>query len=95
MRRKLLIAVLGLGTVLGYAQGFSSMSRCHKSRQQSFEQHVAAVCVNAAKRGEAPPDQERGHHGCRGWGHQEPPIGDTAPNLRDPFAPPPQPAAAP
>lgn len=48
MKRKLLIAVLGLGTVLGYTGGFLSM-RCHaRARRAHFEQHVAKVCADAA-----------------------------------------------
>ncbi len=53
MRRKLLIAVLALGTVGGYAAGFASMRRCHSHRQASFEQHVAKVCVDAARKSDA------------------------------------------
>lgn len=53
MRRKLLIAVLALGTVGGYAAGFASMRRCHSHRQASFEQHVAKVCVDAARQSDA------------------------------------------
>jgi hypothetical protein len=47
-KRKLLIVVLGLGTVLGYGAGFRSM-RCHaRERRAHFEEHVAKVCANAA-----------------------------------------------
>lgn len=53
MRRKLLIAVLALGTVGGYAAGFASMRRCHGQRQAHFEQHVAKVCVDAARQSDA------------------------------------------
>lgn len=49
MRRRILIAVLAFGTVGGFASGFASM-RCHGGRQQTFEEHVADVCVAAAKR---------------------------------------------
>ena len=48
MKRKLLIVVLGLGTVLGYAGGFRSM-RCHaRARRAHFEQNVARLCADAA-----------------------------------------------
>ena len=49
MKRKLLIVLLGLGTIGGFASGFASM-HCHGDRQQTFEEHVADVCVAAAKR---------------------------------------------
>ena len=49
MKRRILIAVLALGTVGGYASGFHHL-RCHgRDRQASFERHVAKVCVDAAR----------------------------------------------
>lgn len=49
MKRKILIAVLGLGTVLGYGAGFASL-RCRAAhRREAFERHVASVCVDAAR----------------------------------------------
>ena len=53
MRRKLLIAVLALGTVGGYAAGFASMRSCHNHRRDAFEQRVAKVCVDAARQSDA------------------------------------------
>jgi hypothetical protein len=53
IRRKILIAVLGLGTVLGFAGGFASMRACGSHRREAFERHVAKVCVDAARG--APP----------------------------------------
>jgi hypothetical protein len=53
IRRRILIAVLGLGTVLGYAGGFASMRACGHHRREAFEQRVARVCVEAARN--APP----------------------------------------
>ena len=51
MRRKILIAVLALGTVGGYASGFAHM-RCEgRSRRAALEAHVAKVCIDAAKVG--------------------------------------------
>ncbi len=48
MKRKLLIAVLALGTLGGYAAGFATT--CHRhDRRAAFERHVAAVCVEAAR----------------------------------------------
>lgn len=51
IRRKIAIVLLSLGTVVGYASGFASLA-CHhhrEARQQRFEQHVARVCVDAAR----------------------------------------------
>jgi len=49
MRRRLLIAILAFGTVGGYAMGFASM-HCHsRARRAHFEEHIAKVCVNAAR----------------------------------------------
>jgi len=53
MRRKLLIVLLALGTVGGYASGFASMRSCHNKRRDNFEQHVAKVCVDAARKDDA------------------------------------------
>jgi hypothetical protein len=47
MRRPILIAVLTLGTVLGYGSGFASIHRCHLHRN-AWERHVAQVCLDAA-----------------------------------------------
>ena len=65
MRRKALIVLLALGTIGGYASGFASMRWCHNQRRASFEQHVAKVCVDAARqsdaasaRGQAQPPQQ-------------------------------------
>lgn len=46
MRRKLLIALLAFGTVAGYGSAFMHR-REHRAR---FEQHVADVCLDAARR---------------------------------------------
>lgn len=52
MRRKILIALLAAGTVGGYALGFASL-HCSRARQhEGFEQHVARVCVDAARHAE-------------------------------------------
>ncbi len=63
IRRKILIAVLGLGTVLGYAGGFASMRHCGRARRDAFERHVAKVCVDAARgegRAQADTDERPG-----------------------------------
>ena len=56
MRRRILIAVLGLGTVLGFGAGFASLRHrgaCgHHGRYGSaaFEQRVSELCADAALR---------------------------------------------
>jgi hypothetical protein len=51
-RRKLLIVLFALGTVLGFGGGFATM-RCHfRSRHEAFERHVARVCLEAARESE-------------------------------------------
>lgn len=52
MKRPLLIALLTLGTVGGFAHGFASL-RHHHHRRAQFERHVAQVCVEAARRADA------------------------------------------
>jgi|HubBroStandDraft_1064217.scaffolds.fasta_scaffold420529_1 hypothetical protein len=49
MRRRILMVLLGLGVIGGYASGFAHMHRCGRSREAAFERHVADVCVQAAK----------------------------------------------
>ncbi|MBL8603415.1 MAG: hypothetical protein JNK72_15930 [Myxococcales bacterium] len=46
---RLKIALLTLGTVLGFASGFASLA-CHRhARRADFERHVAAVCTEATR----------------------------------------------
>jgi hypothetical protein len=49
MRRRILMAVLAVGTVAGYGSGFAHMRHCSRDRHAAFEQHVAKVCVDAAR----------------------------------------------
>jgi hypothetical protein len=57
IRRNIAIALFAFGTVAGYGSAFSHWSHCHRARQQSFEQHVARVCVDAARaHGHEAPD---------------------------------------
>jgi hypothetical protein len=53
MRRRITIGLLLLGTIGGYAAGLVSMRRHAACRRESFEQHVASVCVEAARRDDA------------------------------------------
>ena len=50
MNRRIVMAVLALGAIGGYAMGFASMHRHHHDRKAAFERHVASVCVDAARR---------------------------------------------
>lgn len=60
MRRKILIAVLSLGVLTGFAAGFASL-RHHRwghhggwtTRRAAFERHVAEICADAALRSRA------------------------------------------
>jgi hypothetical protein len=54
MRRNVKILVLGLGVVLGYGSGFAGLC-AHRHRREAFEQHVARVCVEAARNPNAAP----------------------------------------
>jgi len=49
IRRKILIGVLALGTVAGYAMGFHSLKHRCGSHHDAWEKHVAEVCVGAAQ----------------------------------------------
>jgi hypothetical protein len=75
MKRRILIGVLAIGTVLGFGSGFASLHyRCHQ-RDQMVE-HLSRVCVDsamdAAGRDGAPDADAIGdetafrHHGWRG-----------------------------
>lgn len=50
MKRRILIVLLGAGTVLGYGAGFASMRWHGQHRRAAFERHVAETCVDAARR---------------------------------------------
>jgi hypothetical protein len=64
MRRRILIAVLALGTVLGFGAGFAHLrwrGACgHHGRYGSaaFEERVSAICADAAMRVQR--ERERG-----------------------------------
>jgi hypothetical protein len=53
MRRKILIVLLSLGTIGGFASGAASLRWRGECRRQAFEQRVARVCVDAARAAEA------------------------------------------
>jgi hypothetical protein len=53
MRRRILIALFALGAIGGYGSALMGAS-CHAhARRAAWEQHVAKVCVEAAKRAPA------------------------------------------
>ncbi len=53
MKRKLLIAVLALGTVGGFTAGFASMRCRAKWRRNHLEQKVTNICADAIKKAQA------------------------------------------
>lgn len=54
MRRRILMVLLAIGTVGGYAAGFARAHACHRAQTAAFERHVAEVCVDAANHGSTP-----------------------------------------
>jgi hypothetical protein len=44
----MVMVLLAIGTVGGYAAGFAHMHACHRARSAAFERHVAEVCIDAA-----------------------------------------------
>jgi hypothetical protein len=58
MKRKIVMGLLALGTIGGFASGFASL-RCHgQHRRQAFEDRVAETCVRAAQRVERSSETE-------------------------------------
>lgn len=53
LKRRIIMGLLALGTVGGFAAGFASMGCRAHARREAWERHVADVCVGAAKRHEA------------------------------------------
>lgn len=47
-RHKILLVLLALGTVGGYASALAGGS-CRMERRAAFERHVASVCLDAAR----------------------------------------------
>ncbi|WP_437309402.1 hypothetical protein [Sorangium sp. So ce388] len=54
MRRQITIALLAVGTFVGYAHGFSSLRCRAEARRDAFQRHVASLCVDAARQAERP-----------------------------------------
>ena len=58
MRRTILIILLSLGTIGGYAAGVAHLACWRHGGRAAFERHVAQVCVQAARtasESKAPP----------------------------------------
>jgi hypothetical protein len=53
MKRKILIALLALGTVGGYGSAFACARHHARERHERFERHVADLCVDAATHAKA------------------------------------------
>jgi len=59
MKRKIIMGLLALGTIGGFASGFAHMG-CHaRGRREAFENRVAETCVRAAKTVERESKTER------------------------------------
>lgn len=50
MKRKILIAVLALGTIGGYGFGIARLVRVRADHRGRFERHVERVCERGARR---------------------------------------------
>jgi hypothetical protein len=55
MRRRALIFVLALGTIVGFGSGLLGCHYRGADRRQAFEDHVADVCTRAAERSRVAP----------------------------------------
>ena len=53
MKRRILVLLLAIGTVGGFASGIASVAHCKREHRDAFERHVAKVCVEAARAGDA------------------------------------------
>ncbi|AUX21379.1 hypothetical protein SOCEGT47_018610 [Sorangium cellulosum] len=76
MRRKITIALLALGTVVGYASGFASLRCRAEARRDALQRHVASLCVNAARDAER---SDRADRAARAAPRSAAPAGPGAP----------------
>jgi hypothetical protein len=67
MRRPFLLLFLGLGALVGFGSGVQQLRWHHWARRAAFERHVAQVCVDAARSGQAPSGPGRGPAAAPGW----------------------------
>ena len=58
MRRRILIVLLAIGTVAGFASGFAHLHQYRGEHWRKVEDHMADVCVRAAERAHPAPAKE-------------------------------------
>ena len=58
MKRRLLIALLALGTVGGYGAGFASMGCRAHARRAAMERHIARICEGTARSPSSAPSSQ-------------------------------------
>lgn len=54
MKRKIVIVLLALGTIGGFAAGFAHLGCRMHGRHEAFERHVAQLCADAARNAPTP-----------------------------------------
>ena len=52
IKRRILMALFAVGALAGFGSGFHSLRARAWQRHAAFEEHVAKLCVDAAKHGE-------------------------------------------
>jgi len=67
MRRPFLLLFLGLGALVGFGSGVRQLRWHQWARRAAFERHVAQVCVDAARSGQAPGGPGQGPGAGPGW----------------------------
>ena len=55
MKRKILIALLALGTLGGFGSGIVHLAHARRCHRDAWERHVAKVCTDAARESAATP----------------------------------------
>jgi hypothetical protein len=55
MRRDVRIVLLTAGVLIGFGSGFHSLRMRHWERRLAWEQHMAGLCVDAARGARRPP----------------------------------------
>lgn len=69
MRRLPLAFLLGVGALVGFGSGVHQLRWQHWARRAAFERHIADVCIEAARTGQAPstPGAWHGPGTAPGW----------------------------
>lgn len=65
MKRKIVIALLALGTLVGFGSGFARMHHGRHGRHDRFMDQVAERCVDAARRLDAREGRRGPERGAR------------------------------